>query len=344
MAGIHWADVSNLLGLQYYPNRRGPFGQQGFITGDLEGQLVTIGPAKTRSGSGVGILVQSPPITDATALRDALETDPTVRQVLGKEKKERVNLRSMLSIKQENLVLIWPFGLRPPSAEQVAALARAIATVVTQRVGERGRSCHRCGRPDAPIMLLNEVPLHLCNNCAETLRFMGNEAARAYAQKSPNLLLGLLFGAGAGLVSAVAWAVVSLVTERIFLLLAIGIGLFVAWAIHKGMGKFTRLGQAAAVLITLGSVLAGDLLYIALLLVQDGADLFRAILAVLLNLDIVFGESDIWVSLFFGLLGAIYISVTAHRAWASRWSRWSRPRPRGSHPVPRALRPATCDL
>ncbi len=306
MAGINWMDVANLLGLQYF-RHRGPFDQQGFVTGDLEGQLVTIGPARTRNSNAVGILVQSPPITDATALRDALETDLTVLQALGKEGRGRARLGAMLHIGRENVAFVWPIGLRSPSAEKIATLARAIAAVVRRTVGERGRSCQRCGQPDAPIMLVNNTPLHLCNNCAETLRFVGSEAERAYAQKSPNLLLGLLFGAGAGSLSAVAWAVVALATERIFMLLAILIGLFVAWAIHRGMGKFTRLGQAAAVLITLGSVLAGEMLYVALLLVREGVDFLSAALTVLTNLDILFRESDIWASLFFGLVGALYI-------------------------------------
>jgi hypothetical protein len=132
-------------------------------------------------------------------------------------------------------------------------------------------------------------------------------AAQAYAQKRPNLPLGLLFGVGAGLVSALAWGVLSLLTERIFVIVAVGIGLFVGWALHRGMGKFTWVGQVAAALITLGSVLLGDLLYITFLLMREGADLLNAFLAVLFNLDIVFSESDIWVSLFFGLLGALYI-------------------------------------
>jgi hypothetical protein len=46
---------------------------------------------------------------------------------------------------------------------------------------------------------------------------------------------------------------------------------------------------------------------ITFLLMREGADLLNAFLAVLFNLDIVFSESDIWVSLFFGLLGALYI-------------------------------------
>lgn len=299
--------MAALLGLPYYPNRRGPFGKEGIIVGDLEGQLITVGPASVGRSDAVGILVQSPPITDAAGLRATLETDPAVLQALGKEKQGRANLRSMLHVGHERVALVWPIGLRPPSAEKIAALARSVATGVTQTVGELGRSCHRCGRSDASIMLVNDIPLHLCDGCAETLRFAGNEAARAYAQKSPNLLLGLLFGIGAGLASAVAWAIVALLSQRIFLILAIGIGLFVGWAIHRGMGKFTWLGQAAAVLITLGSVLVGELLYVVLLLVQEDADFFSAVLAVLMNLDVIFKESDIWVSLFFGLIGALYI-------------------------------------
>ncbi len=307
MAGVNWQEVATLLNLPYYPHYRGPFGQKGFITGDLEGQLVSVGPATVQRSAAVGILVHSPPITNAAELRAALETDLEVCQALLGKEARKAKMGSMLSIGREGVALVWPIGLRPPSAEKIATLARAVAAAVTRTVGELGQSCQRCGRSDAPIMLVNNTPLHLCNGCAETLRFAGSEAARAYAQKSPNLLLGLAFGIGAGIVGAVAWALVALLTERIFMILAVALGLFVGWAIHRGMGKFTWVGQVAAVLITLGSVLAGELLYIALLLVQDGIDFFRALLAVLLNLGIIFRESDTWVSLFFGLIGALYI-------------------------------------
>ncbi|MFN3763146.1 MAG: hypothetical protein ACK4WK_08115 [Anaerolineae bacterium] len=307
MAGVNWEEVATLLNLRYYPNYRGPFGRKGFVTGDLEGQLVTISPANAQRSSAVGILVHSPPIPDAAGLRAALETDLQVCQALLGKEARKAKMGSMLSIGREGVALVWPIGLRPPSAEKIATLARAVAAVVTRTVGELGQSCHRCGRSDAPIMLVNNTPLHLCNGCAETLRFAGSEAARAYAQKSPNLLLGLLFGLGAGLAGAVAWAIVAFATQRISLLLAIGIGLLVGWATHRGMGKFTWVGQVAAVLITLGSVLVGELVYVALLLVQEGVDFFSALLAVLLSMGIIFGESDTWVSLFFGLIGALYI-------------------------------------
>jgi hypothetical protein len=307
MAKINWTDVATFLGLPHYPNRVGPFGQKGIIVGDLGGQLVTVGPAKAQRANAVGIIVQSRPILDADRLQEALETDWAVRKALGKEGEARVNLRAMLHIGRENTALIWPIGLRPPSAEKIAALARAVADVIARTVGEMEPQCKSCGRPDAPIMLVNNTPMHVCEPCAEALQAQGSLAAQAYAQKRPNLPLGLLFGVGAGLVSALAWGVLSLLTERIFMIVAVGIGLFVGWALHRGMGKFTWVGQVAAALITLGSVLLGDLLYITFLLMREGADLLNAFLAVLFNLDIVFSESDIWVSLFFGLLGALYI-------------------------------------
>jgi hypothetical protein len=307
MAKINWTDVATFLGLPYYPDRGGPFGQKGIIVGDLAGQLVTVGPAKVQRADAVGIAIQSLPVPNADQLREALETDWAVRQALGKEKQERVSLRSMLHVGRENTVLIWPVGLRPPSAEKIAALVRAMADVVARTVGEMGPQCKSCGRPDAPIMLVNHTPMHICEPCAEALQAQGSVAAQAYAQKRPNLPLGLLFGMGAGLVSALAWGLLSFLTERIFLIVAIGIGLFVGWAVHRGMGKFTWIGQVAAALITLGSVLLGDLLYITFLLMREGADFLSAFLAVLIGLGIVFSESDTWFSLFFGLIGALYI-------------------------------------
>lgn len=307
MADINWPQVAHYLGLPLYPNK-GIFGQpEGAIIGEMDGQLVSVGPARVGRTKAVGIAVRTPPITDAQILRDALETNFVVRQVIGKGK-ERVNLRSMLSIGKENVVLLWPYALlKPPPVSQIVDLTRAVVEETARTVGRLDRRCIGCQQEGAPIVLLNDVPAYLCESCAAKVRAGSAQIAEAYARMRPRLIRGLLYGIGAGILSAVGWGMLAFLSQRIFLAVAILIGLFVGWAIHRGMGKFTWAGQVAAGLITLGSVLVGDILYVTLLLTREGIDFVSALAAVVGNLGVLFSEGDIWISLFFGLIGALYI-------------------------------------
>ena len=84
-----------------------------------------------------------------------------------------------------------------------------------------------------------------------------------YEQLEANYVLGTLYGmAGAG-VGGCIWAMLVITTQHVYAAVAIGIAWLTAWAYVKGAQKIDSLGKCIGVLLTLGSVAFGDILYYA---------------------------------------------------------------------------------
>jgi hypothetical protein len=82
----------------------------------------------------------------------------------------------------------------------------------------------------------------------------------------PNLLMALVGGAAAAGLGAIVWAVISVVTDYQYSIVAIGIGFVVGLAVrYFGRGTSLEYGLIGAVFALLGC-LAGNLLIIAIVL------------------------------------------------------------------------------
>ena len=80
---------------------------------------------------------------------------------------------------------------------------------------------------------------------------------------------GALLGALAAVIGAVAWAFFAALTQRIFAFGAIGIGALIAWAYRRGAGPVDGLGRAIGALLTLVSVMLGQVLFYAWAVAQS---------------------------------------------------------------------------
>ena len=77
-----------------------------------------------------------------------------------------------------------------------------------------------------------------------------------------NLILGLVGGVGAMLISAILWGVITYITEFQISWMAIGVGFFVGIAIQKlGKGKTLTFGVSGAALSLLGCLLGNLFFY-----------------------------------------------------------------------------------
>ena len=91
-----------------------------------------------------------------------------------------------------------------------------------------------------------------------------------------NLILGLIGGGVAMLVSAILWGIITYVTEYQISWMAIGVGLFVGIAIQKlGKGKTLAYGVSGAVLSLLGCLLGNLFFYTGILAREWGASFFN---------------------------------------------------------------------
>jgi hypothetical protein len=112
---------------------------------------------------------------------------------------------------------------------------------------EAARACRACQRPivDEYFEVGGNV---VCSACAETLG--GPRGGGA-------LLRALLFGGGAALLGSIVWYAISKVTDSEWGLAAIGVGLFVGFAVRKGArGRGGWKYQALAMLLTYASITA----------------------------------------------------------------------------------------
>ena len=129
-----------------------------------------------------------------------------------------------------------------------------------------------------------------------------------------NLILGLVGGVLAMLVSAVIWGLITYFTEYQISWMAIGVGFFVGIAIQKlGKGKSLIFGISGAILSLLGCLLGNYLFYNGILAREWEAPYFGVLLAISLDpaavIELFTMAFDIMDLLFYGV--AAYIGFRA---------------------------------
>ena len=125
-----------------------------------------------------------------------------------------------------------------------------------------------------------------------------------------NLILGLIAGGIAMLISAIIWGIITYVTEYQISFMAIGVGFFVGIAIQKfGKGDSLIFGISGAILSFLGCVLGNFLFYNGVIAKEWEVPFFELLFALSLDptamIEIFSATLDIMDLLFYGI--AAYI-------------------------------------
>lgn len=121
---------------------------------------------------------------------------------------------------------------------------------VDATVTPAGVTCGTCAKniPDAYFQVDGQVA---CATCKD---------ARAAADARPHtkeaLMAALLFGGGAAILGSIVWFTVAKITGLEIGLVAIGVGIFVGRAVHRGAGRGGRRYQVLAVALTYLSIVA----------------------------------------------------------------------------------------
>ena len=119
------------------------------------------------------------------------------------------------------------------------------------------------------LTTVDGVPMFLTAEEREALTSEARQYAEAYAAIRPNLLGGLLAGAGGALVLALVWAALLAYAGYQLWLVAIGGGLLVAWlAVYVGRRVVLPL-QVGIFVLTLLGVLLGEVLGLALMIQRE---------------------------------------------------------------------------
>lgn len=153
---------------------------------------------------------------------------------------------------------------RLPSQEVILLRVRAVLQVLAAVSTAPVPTCRLCGSETGaePVLWDGIVDL-VCPACVARVDEEAQQAAAAYRSRSANLPLGLVCAIGMGIVGGALYGGVMAATDRMFWLLAIVTGILVGFGAAAGAGKGGPAVQAIAAVVTVLSVLAGELGFMA---------------------------------------------------------------------------------
>lgn len=150
----------------------------------------------------------------------------------------------------------------------VGALVQSIREVVPPIKGD----CRACGGTDgAGAIMVEGVVTCLCPKCLDELQAAAAAAKAEYDARPVRIVPAVVAAVTMAAAGALAWAWIAIMTQRMFWLLAIGIGVAIGAVTARAAGKGSRLVQGLAVGATVVSVLLGNVLIYAFGLMQAAA-------------------------------------------------------------------------
>ncbi|MCI0371210.1 MAG: hypothetical protein L0214_07475 [candidate division NC10 bacterium] len=306
---VRWEKIAREWNGRYYPAKG--MGMEQKVVAARDGYLAVIGTT-VRDHTGVAYAaIRFPRGGTWQSLSEAITRDPAVLKALGKKDFPR-GLRKRLKVEEGLLWFDRPYLLRP-GPEGLAALATAFLAVLPGHVGRFDGRCEVCRSvPVAEPVLVNGAPTYLCAGCVQAGQQEEVRAERVYASRAANPALGLLTGAGAALVGGLAWAVLAVLTGRIYSAVAIGIGALVAYAVKGAMGKVNLPGQVVTALLTLAGVFAGQVFYVAHL-IQSRTGSYDLPVALQVYLQILQVKPTTELATFFFALLGVALSLSGMR-------------------------------
>jgi hypothetical protein len=295
--------IATRAGLQHYP-QQGPWSRKsGSAVGTRDGYVTAIGISRDRQGAKVMVLLRFKKMEQPDLINSAIKSAGIKKGKLG-------------AVGKDFLRWEWKYSFAKPKAEEVAKLAEDLRTAIRPAtMGFDGR-CEQCASSSTQsLTLMNGLPMFICATCQDKVRHELNQAAVNYEAITPNYPNGLVLGFAAAAIGGIAWGLVAYGINRIFLYGAILIGFLVARGVIKGTGKVTRFGQILIPLLTVASVLFGDVIFYTLIVMkhQNAPFSFRILNAIVMHLWEIEKEGSGVLSLFFGLVGAGYALYAARK-------------------------------
>ncbi len=190
----------------------------------------------------------------------------------------------------DGVILIAKYAKKLFKKGNPDVMAAAIAESIEHAASLPGvRSAAAAG---ARAGLVNSVPGFLTDKEIAELREHGESLERAYSLHDPNYPLALLFGLAAMVGGALIWATIAAFLKRQVWIVAIGAGALIGVATLRGAGKGTPLLKLLIFALTLGSVVLGEVLSVAFLLVRETDAPFDLIAAAHIYFDNLRGFMD----------------------------------------------------
>jgi hypothetical protein len=306
--------LASMAGIPFY-KKASSFNGKGSAIGVLNGYLTAFGDNKVGDTAAVILLLRFNSVADHEIVRQAVVASPLVLEAMG-EKKWSKKMEARFTMGTDFLTFAWGFSLKHPSAEKVLALQKAIVEAVKPYAQPHDTHCDLCSTGKvSEVILYNGMPGYYCEACQAKQGFDAQQAASDYEARETNLVQGLLFGAIAALAGALAWGLVAYGLNRIFLWGSVLIGLMIAKALFYGMGKVNIVGQAAVFVLTVASVLFGDVIFYTLSVMksENVPFSFKIVSYLVTHLVEIESEGNGIITVLFALFGAGYVVYAAAR-------------------------------
>jgi len=274
MGASYLTELSLGAGLQYFPTlatfKTNTQSSKGAGLGTRAGFPAAIGLISVgHNNKSVAAMVCYRSQADVNQLETALKDLPDFKGFA---------VRKTIKVQNDKVVFSWPYVLKKPSSESVVTLLDSVIGVIRQFVPAHDGKCDDCRTANvSSVTLINNIPGFHCTVCQARFSEAKEREAGEYAKKRSRLLKGILFGTGAGLAFALAWAALLSWIEigsntwypQLHLAGSVLVSMFIAWAFFKGAGKISRTGQALAIVLTLLGKFSGDAFFYTLLLADQ---------------------------------------------------------------------------
>jgi hypothetical protein len=299
------------------------------VAGERKGLLIRVGWGPGED-PGLKVCVRFPRVIEPERLRQALIADAALDTLPGKgaarrkmeieggapRKVIRLGERPEFLLSENSLVWSRTFNFSTPKAAQVREWVDTLVEAVARATPPFDGRCESCGSGGVrPYVLVDDLPVLMCATCQHRLSAEGDMAERTYEMIEVRHLSGALLALAAVAAGAVVWAALGALTQRIYSAVAIGIGALVAWTYRRGAGRVDHAGRAIAAVLTLGSVVLGEILLYAWWVAKANPDVgFRLDAGVYVFMK-TWAESpgQEIASMVFGLVGAWFATQALER-------------------------------
>ena len=236
---------------------------------------------------GLHVIVRFPQVPDVERLRAALVADTSLDTLPGKASARskmqldngqkqviRVSGRPDFLLGPTSLLWRRTFSLQTPKPAQAQAWVEALLESVARATPGFDGHCEFCYAGQAKqFVVVDELPMMMCSTCQQRLKSEGDMAEREYEMSEAHHVNGFLLALVACVVGAVVWAGLAALTQRIFAVVALGMGALVAWAYKSGAGRVDLAGRVIAAALTLMSVALGEVMLYAIWISQGSPEL-----------------------------------------------------------------------
>jgi hypothetical protein len=295
-------NIALQMGIPFTPEQTSIYSMKdGF---PIQFHIVSIGNATILKG-----IVRILEASDDRRIKDTFSQDSNISQTGLKTR--------MIEVKKDIISIKWPRGIMGyPKPDKIVNQFMAVFNSIKLLSGAPGLQCKKCGSKDigSPVLIDGIVDC-MCAKCIEALEKKAEEDKIQYESKPTNYVLAVIVAAVLAVVGAAVWAGIIVGTQRMYWILAVGIGLGIGWCTTKSAGKGGRPVQVIVFVATFISVLLGMILYIGHDVKKSVDDTGGVVDWVLFakNLPdlLMLYKGDVIFSLAGGLIGAFYAAGKA---------------------------------